>query len=91
MKHVYMTAIMVSVLATGAAQAAATGGAHIATPQKSDSAAGPCLLGSDTCLGVNKIPVSACHVATGNPKDRNPKDKAACAVDGMRLIGKFTT
>jgi hypothetical protein len=44
------------------------------------------LLGSDTCLGVNKIPVSACHVTA-----RSPNDKTACAVDGMRLIGKFTT
>lgn len=86
MKLIYRTAMMMSVIGMVAAQAAPGGGVRAATPQKPDSAVGACLLGSDTCLGVNKIPVSACHVSV-----RSPKDKAACAVDGMRLIGKFTT
>ena len=62
------------------------GTAHVAafTESKSHSTKGTCLLGND-CLGMSKVPAKTCRV-TG----KGAKAKDACAIDGMRLIGKFT-
>jgi len=76
MKALWLTAVGLCASGIGLAQAPHSPETH---PRST------CLLGSE-CLGVSKIPVTACRV-TGK-KDAKAKD--ACAVDGMKLIGKFT-
>jgi hypothetical protein len=46
---------------------------------------GSCLIMSGKCLDVSKIVPKACRVAA-----KNAAAPDACAVDGMKLVGKLT-
>jgi hypothetical protein len=85
MKVVCMTAIMIFLMGIAAAQGAAGGRLGSQALPKPEPMVRPCLLGTERCLGMGKIPVSTCLVTS-----QASKAAAACAVDGMKLIGKFT-
>lgn len=83
MKGLWLTPVGVCASGVGFAQSANS--AHpLPAGQRTHPTRDTCLLGSE-CLGVSKTPVTACRV-TG----RGAKAKDACAVDGMKLIGKLT-
>lgn len=84
MKAIWLAAVGFCASGVGLAQAPKSAPLTESPQQKTHPNRWSCLLGSD-CLGVSKIPVTACRV-TG--KDANAKD--SCAVDGMKLIGKFS-
>jgi hypothetical protein len=79
MKAICLAAVSVCASGVGLAQ-----GQNSVTAPTTHLPKNTCLLGSD-CLGMSKVPVTACQV-TG----KNAKAKDACAVDGMKLIGKLT-
>jgi hypothetical protein len=82
MKAILLTAMGVCAAGLGFAQVPNSASAF--PSQKTHSTQGWCQLGSE-CLGVSKIPLKACRVTT---KKATAQD--ACAVDGMKLVGKFT-
>ena len=84
MKSLWLLAVSVCASGAGLAQVPRPSPSMAAAVQKPHSTRDTCLLGSE-CLGVSKIPVTACPV-TG----KNAKVKDACVVDGMKLIGKLT-
>lgn len=86
MKLLYITALMICVIGIAAAQGAATDRVRSGRPQKSDTLIAPCLLGTERCLEMSKVPVSTCLVTTDAAKI-----KAGCAVDGMRIIRSFAS
>lgn len=84
MKSLWLIAVSVCASGAGLAQVPRSSPSTAAASQKLHSTRDTCLLGSE-CLGVSKIPVTACP---GTGKDAKVKD--ACVVDGMKLIGKLT-
>jgi hypothetical protein len=86
MKAIWLTCIAVCTAVLGIARAheatpvltAATAPSHKVPPH------GPCLLGINDCLGLSTIPATPCPVTKGR------KLNDACAVGGMKLIGKLT-
>ena len=84
MKAIWLTAIGVCSAGLGFAQVPNSAPLPASPPHKTDSTRGFCLLGSE-CLGMSKIPLKACRITS---HDASAPD--ACAVDGMKLVGKFT-
>jgi hypothetical protein len=84
MRGIWLPLISLCAVGVCFAQAPSTASPKTVKRHEADSSKGFCLLGSD-CLSLSKTPVQACLVA----KDVNARD--ACAVDGMKLIGKFET
>ena len=84
MKSLWLIAVSIFVSGAGLVQLPKPSPFMAAAVQKPHSTRDTCLLGSE-CLGVSKIPVTACPVSG---KDAKVKD--ACIVDGMKLIGKLT-
>jgi hypothetical protein len=84
MKVRWLAAVGVCASGVGLAQALDFVPLTVLPAPKTHSPKVTCLLGSE-CLGMSKIPVIACQV-TG----KHAKAKDACAVDGMKLIGKLT-
>jgi hypothetical protein len=86
MKTIWLTSVALCTAAVGMARAHDTHPALAGAILSSHKLAphGPCLLGTHDCLGLSTIPATACRVTKGN------KSNEACAVDGMKLIGKLT-
>jgi hypothetical protein len=85
MKAMWLTAAGVCAAGVGFAQAVDSAALKAVHSHQPDAVMRPCLLGSDTCLDVSKIPATACRVTAHHAKSSD-----ACAVDGMKLIGKLT-
>jgi hypothetical protein len=88
MKAIWLISVAVCTAGAGGAaiaQAHEPAPARVITPAHKNAPNGlPCLLGMQDCLGVIKTPATACLVAKGKTSSD------ACAVDGMKLIGKLT-
>lgn len=85
MKFPWLTVLRVGAAVVGLTQAAVATPLTAALSHQPDAVVRPCLLGSDTCVEVGKIPATACRVTA-----KHARSHEACAVDGMKLIGKLT-
>jgi hypothetical protein len=83
MKALWLVSIGVCAAGIGLAQGHDPIPTRRAAPSEKSDMAMPCLLGTRDCSRVSRMPVKACLVTQGT------KAQDACAVDGMKLIGKL--